>query len=764
MTNAFTAPTNKHFTGWNTAANGSGTTYATGSSNVIHANVTLYAQWEYNAQYTVSYNANGGTGTMTDTSSPYYDGNLFTVLTNAFTAPTNKHFAGWNTAANGSGTSYTEGSSYAISANVTLYAQWEYNAQYTVSYNENGGSGSMTDTSSPYYDGNSFTVLTNAFTAPTNKHFAGWNTAANGSGTSYTEGSSYAISANVTLYAQWEYNEQFTVSYNENGGTGTMTDTSSPYYDGNLFTVLTNAFTAPTNKHFAGWNTAANGSGTSYTEGSSYAISANVTLYAQWEYNEQFTVSYNENGGTGTMTDSSSPYYDGNSFTVLTNAFTAPAYMHFTGWNDAADGSGTAYATGSSNVIHANVTLYAQWALDEYTVTYLANGGTGTTTDLLNPHTALTTYTVLANTFTRADYVFDHWNTAADGTGTTAAVGSTQTITANTTYYAIWTPALYAINYILNGGVNAATNPAIYTIESPAITLDDAIQPGYTFLGWTPAGGIPTGSSGVKTFTANWSAPIPYDINYVLNGGTNAVGNPATYTVESPTITLAGATRPGYDFLGWTPDGTIPAGSTGDVTFTARWSDVHTHTVTYFVNGGTNAGLDGATPYRVYNDVAYGTVVPVPANPAQDNYTFGGWTTAIPVNMPDQDVVIYGTLTQEPVPPEIITNEETPLAGGGPTWALLNLIMTITNALGISSIFTMLKKKRAEELTKQSKAFRWSTVIPAAAAILAFLLTQNLNSTMVLTDQWTLLMGAITLIQAVVVGLGFGRKWKFATK
>ncbi len=140
---------------------------------------------------------------------------------------------------------------------MTLYAQWEFNEQFTVSYDENGGTGTMTDTSSPYYDGNLFTVLTNAFTAPTNKHFAGFNTAADGSGTSYTEGSSYAISANVTLYAQWEYNEQFTVSYNANGGTGTMTDTSSPYYDGNLFTVLTNAFTAPTNKHFIGFNTAA---------------------------------------------------------------------------------------------------------------------------------------------------------------------------------------------------------------------------------------------------------------------------------------------------------------------------------------------------------------------------------------------------------------------------------------------------------------------------------------------------------------------------
>ncbi len=401
LSNAFTAPTHKHFAGWNSAANGSGTSYTAGSSYTLSGNVTLYAQWEYDDTYTVSYNANGGTGSMYDTFNPYYDGDSFTVMVNAFTAPTNKHFASWNTAADGSGVTYAAGSLNVIHANVTLYAQWEYNDQFTVTYDENGGTGTMTDTSSPYYDGNLFTVLTNAFTAPTNKHFIGFNTAADGSGTSYTEGSSYAISANVTLYAQWEYNEQFTVSYNENGGTGTMTDTSSPYYDGNLFTVLTNAFTAPTNKHFAGFNTAADGSGTSYTEGSSYAISANVTLYAQWEYNEQFTVTYDENGGTGTMTDTSSPYYDGNLFTVLTNAFTAPTNKHFIGWNDAADGSGTSYTEGSSYAISANVTLYAQWEFNEqFTVSYDENGGTGTMTDTSSPYYDGNLFTVLTNAFT----------------------------------------------------------------------------------------------------------------------------------------------------------------------------------------------------------------------------------------------------------------------------------------------------------------------------------------------------------------------------
>ena len=919
LANGFTVPANQHFVGWNTEANGTGTVYTVGSSYNISGNVVLYAQWAFNAQYTVTYLANGGSGTMTDTLSPYYVGNPFTVLANDFTVPANQHFVGWNTAANGTGTVYTVDATYNISANVVLYAQWAYNALYTVSYDANGGTGTTTDTLSPYYDGNSYTVLANGFAAPANQHFVGWNTAANGTGTNYTAEATYTISGNVMLYAQWAFNPLYTVSYMPNGGSGTTTDTLSPYYDGNSYTVLANGFTAPANKHFTGWNTEANNTGTSYTVDASYSISGNVTLYAQWAYNPLYTVSYDANGGTGTTTDALSPYYEGNPFTVLANDFTAPAHKHFTGWNTAVNGTGTSYTVDASYNITANVTLYAQWEYDTHTVTYLANGGSGTTSDTLSPYTYGNPYTVLANSFTRTDYVFDHWNTEADGTGTTVAVSSSQTILADTTYYAIWeldvngpegksdgiadklehaivynansgvpasvpvdtniypdeyvatvlftpvptrngydflgwsgtasvilpeftsggtttltmgtadrtlyaiwklhlytityvmndgtnvlanpatytvesalitlapptragfdflawtpgntipagstgdktftatwsAPIVYPITYTMNGGLNAGANPANYTVLSLTINLADPARPGYIFLGWTPNDVIPTGSTGPRAFTATWSAPIVYNITYVMNGGTNAPGNPATYTVESPLITLADPTRTGYDFLGWTQTDNIPAGSIGNVTFTATWSQPHVHTVTYIVSGGTEAGLDGTTPYQVYTNVAYGTVVPVPNNPKQDEYSFDGWTTAIPVTMPDQDVVIYGTLAKLPALQEIVPNEKTPLAG--PTWSLMNLILSVVTALSIGSIFTLLKKSPDVKLSKRSKAFRLLTLIPAIGAVLVFVLTQNMDNQMVLTDRWTILLAGIAAVQGAVIAFGFQR-------
>lgn len=74
--------------------------------------------------YTVTYNANEGTGTITDSNSPYEAGTTVTVLDNTFTRD-GYTFTNWNTAADGSGTDYDEGATFTISANTTLYAQWE---------------------------------------------------------------------------------------------------------------------------------------------------------------------------------------------------------------------------------------------------------------------------------------------------------------------------------------------------------------------------------------------------------------------------------------------------------------------------------------------------------------------------------------------------------------------------------------------------------------------------------------------------------------
>jgi uncharacterized repeat protein (TIGR02543 family)/uncharacterized repeat protein (TIGR01451 family) len=158
--------------------------------------------------------------------------------------------------------------------------------EYSVTYNGNGSTGGTapTDGSSPYVAGSTVTVLGQGGLTRNGFVFAGWNTASDGSGTSYSAGDSFSMpSGNVVLYAQWT--PVYTVTYNGNGNTGgtAPVDSNSPYQAGNTVTVLGQGGVTRNGFVFVGWNTASDGSGTSYSGGDSFSMpSQNVVLYAVW--------------------------------------------------------------------------------------------------------------------------------------------------------------------------------------------------------------------------------------------------------------------------------------------------------------------------------------------------------------------------------------------------------------------------------------------------------------------------------------------------
>ena len=167
-----------------------------------------------------------------------------------------------------------------------------------------------------------------------------------------TDGSTFTFANNgSTVVGTASNTPNSTVTFNANGGSGSMAAETA-----NAPTTLTsNGFTR-VGYTFTGWNTAANGSGTAYANDASYDFSANTTLYAQWKANPSYTVTFNANGGTG-----STPAETKNVPTALTaNGFSRAGYT-FTGWNTAANGSGTAYANDGTYNFTANTTLYAQW-------------------------------------------------------------------------------------------------------------------------------------------------------------------------------------------------------------------------------------------------------------------------------------------------------------------------------------------------------------------------------------------------------------------
>lgn len=197
---AFTLPANPTragyvFLGWYTASTGGSYLGGGGQSVTVSytTDITLYGRWQGNSN-SITYDSRGG--------SPVSNGSFFTGSSTTLpAAPTYSGyvFNGWYTAATGGTLAGVAGATYSPSATsaTTLYAQWSVAAR-TVTYDANGGSGSMSAQSS----GSAANLTSNAFTRA-GYYFDGWDTLANGSGTDYANGASYPFASNVTLYAQW---------------------------------------------------------------------------------------------------------------------------------------------------------------------------------------------------------------------------------------------------------------------------------------------------------------------------------------------------------------------------------------------------------------------------------------------------------------------------------------------------------------------------------------------------------------------------------
>ncbi len=450
------------FTGWNTLAAGTGTTY-TQSQTFARAggpNVTLYAKWTANSTYTVTYDGNGNTGGSVPIDSTNYEGGqTVTALGNTGNlVKTGYAFVGWNTQADGTGTTYVQGQTFSMgSANITLYANWTSNPTYTVTYDGNNNTGgSVPIDSTRYEEGQAVTVLGNTGNLEKVGYaFDGWNTQADGTGMTYVQGQTPMMgSANLTMYAKWTSNPTYTVTYDGNGSVGGSVPTESNYEQGQAVTVPGNTGNLMKSGYtFAGWNTQANGTGTTYVQGQTFSMgSANVTLYAKWTSNPTYTVTYNGSNNTGgSVPIDSTNYEQGQTITVFENPgnLVKTGYW-FTGWNTQSNGLGTTYTGGYLLTVgSANLTLYAKWTANPiYSVTYSGNGQTSGSAPIdSNLYEQGTNIIVRGNTgsLVKAGHSFSGWNTQADGAGTTYGA-SFAMAQANVTLYAKWIATTFTDN------------------------------------------------------------------------------------------------------------------------------------------------------------------------------------------------------------------------------------------------------------------------------------------------------------------------------
>ena len=167
---------------------------------------------------------------------------------------------------------------------VYLKAIWtEAPKSYSLSFEPNGGSGSMG--SMTVTEGQSTRLPNNSFTRE-GYYFTGWNTRADGSGTSYSNGATVTPGGDLELYAQWKA-ESYTLSFEPNGGSGEMAAETVTY--GVATRLPENAFTRE-KYSFTGWNTKADGSGKSYGDRETVSFTEDTVLYAQWELVPSYVV------------------------------------------------------------------------------------------------------------------------------------------------------------------------------------------------------------------------------------------------------------------------------------------------------------------------------------------------------------------------------------------------------------------------------------------------------------------------------------------
>lgn len=279
--------------------------------------------------------------------------------------------------------------------------------------------------------------------------------------------------------------------------------------------------------------------------------------------------------------------------------------------------------------INSNVTLYAKWSKNNYTIVYK------NMEDATNHPNNPTSYSVETPTFslnnpTKDNFVFEGWHLKQDFSDekvTTIYAGTTGDLL----LYANWLPVSYNITYVLNGGYNDEKNPSNYNPES-IIRLAPPVRDFYNFEGWYldsefsngPVNTITLGSSGDKTFYAKWSI-IEYTITYNLNNGTNDLRNPSSYTNKSLDITIYDAEKANYEFLGWyNEEGEkiteIPEGSSGNLVLEAVFEPI-LYSIVYHNTEGATIPSTNPIHYTVESPTL------TLANPTRTAYIFQGWYT-----------------------------------------------------------------------------------------------------------------------------------------
>ena len=398
-----------------------------------------------------------------------------------------------------------------------------------------------------------------------------------------------SVPAEVTkLTAQWTA-PTYAVTLNTGGGTINNGNVTSYTY-GVGATLPTDV--TRTGYTFKGWYYNENLTGSPVTAISN-TETGNKEYWAKWEIN-QYTVTVKPENGEADITitqDYGTP-------------ITAPADpiregYTFIGWDR--DIPKTMPAE--------NITVTAQWEINQYTITFDTNGGSEIAPITQDYGTEITA----PDNPTRKGYTFKGWDKEIPETMPAE----------NITVTAQWEINRYTITFDTAGGSEIAPITQDYgtNITAPA----NPTRKGYTFKGWDKE--IPeTMPAENITVKAQWEINR-YTITFDTAGGSEIA--PITQDYGTNITAPANPTRKGYTFKGWDKEipETMPA---ENITVKAQW-EINQYTIAFDTNGGSEIAT-------ITQD--YGTEITAPADPTREGYTFIGWDKAIPTTMPAENITV----------------------------------------------------------------------------------------------------------------------------
>ena len=387
----------------------------------------------------------------------------------------------------------------------------------------------------------------------------------------------YTKNEALTLYPVWNTNK-YTITFDTNGGSE-IAPITQDY--GTEITAPDN----PTRKGytFKGWD----------KEIPETMPAENITVKAQWEVN-QYTITFDTNGGSE-IAPITQDY--GTEITAPDNP-TRKGYT-FKGWDKEIPETMPA----------ENITVKAQWEVNQYTITFDTNGGSEIAPITQDYGTEITA----PDNPTRKGYTFKGWD---------KEIPRTMPVE-NITVKAQWEINQYTITFDTNGGSEIAPITQDYGTEITA--PDNPTRKGYTFKGWDKE--IPeTMPAENMTVKAQWKIN-QYKITFDTNGGSEIA--PITQDYGTEITTPDNPTRKGYTFKGW--DKEIPKTMLAEnITVKAQW-EINQYTITFDTNGGSEIA-------PITQD--YGTEITAPDNPTRKGYTFKGWDKEIPKAMPAENITI----------------------------------------------------------------------------------------------------------------------------